>query len=281
MSVKQELLNTTTDSSQTISFEADPLYVNYSAKGTKSAYTPINVFSVSESKAGGSLIVHPSYSQSPSKAFHGRIPEYSPITQGYKLNAFSKTSSIPPQEYGGMFDELLAKDAQFKMQMTENELDSNYFSCYKCWIVLLIPLSIVFSIGSLWVFLDSDLSVPSSLLIMGSILSLWNSVQCFMVLLAMRSRCVAKAEKSVVLFSLFLIVLFLCTILGHFVFGHHYMNDYQDELKFVVAVLVAFAVPLVFYFTTVSGAVKVYHILKRRKLLEISTDTSREMIPEL
>jgi len=276
MSTKQGLLNETADSSRVQSFEVDSTYSSNNFKTSKKKNDK-HFDTQSDSRKGGLMIVHPSYSLSPSKAFHGQGSQYTAID----LGNFSKTSSLPPQQYGGMLDDLLCKDTQFKIQMTENELNSNYFSCYRYWIIFLIPFSLMASGGFLWLLSHPAPSVPVTFIILASILAFWNAVQCLLEYISIRTKSVTKAEKTVIMFSVYLIILFLYSIGVCLIVEPKYLTGIGYELKIPTAIVTGIIVPIIYYYTTVSGAVKVYHILRRRQALVRNLEAHSQVPPEL
>ena len=281
MSTKQGLLNDTADTSRIASFEVDSTFSNRISKAVKKKNDKqSDAFSVSNSKKGGLMIVHPSYSKSPSKAFHSQDSQYTAISQKHDLTNFSKTSYIIPQQYGGMIDDLLSKDAQFKIQMTDNELNNTYFSCYKYWIIFLVPFSIFLSASMIWFISHPAQYVPTTFVIIASVLAFWNAVQCLLEYISIRTKSVSKAEKTVIMFSVYLIVLFLYSIGVSLVVEPRFLTGVGYELKIPTAIITGLIVPILFYFTTVSGAVKVYHALRRREALKRSAEVNAHP-PEL
>ncbi|MFX6096681.1 hypothetical protein ABTF19_19380, partial [Acinetobacter baumannii] len=69
---------------------------------------------------GVSLIVHPGYSQSATEPFNPQTPVDKYFAQARNLTSFQKTSYLPPQQYGGMLDDLVSKDKDFKIQQIDN-----------------------------------------------------------------------------------------------------------------------------------------------------------------
>jgi len=269
MSKNQELLSDTTDSSRVSTFEVESVYTGKSSQSTSKggSYKQPDAFTNSK---GVSLIVHPGYSQSATEPFNPQNPVDKYFAQAKNLVSFQKTSYLPPQQYGGMLDDLVSKDKDFKMQQIDNELSSNYFACYKYWILFLIPISL-FVCGGIFYFLSHPLlQVPSAFVYPVAILAGWNCFQCLLEYLAIKRRSVVLAERAVILYSIFLVILFLASIGLGLVFGPKYFTGISHSLKIPAAVLTGFAGPIFFYYSTVAGAVNVYHVLRRKHTLQKS-----------
>lgn len=269
MSKKQELLSETTDSSRISTFEVEsaysPITSQSSSKGTSYKQPDAH-----QSRQGVSLIVHPGYSQSATEPFNPQNPVDKYFAQARNLGSFQKTSYLPPSQYGGMVDDLVSKDKDFKMQQIDNELNSNYFNCYKYWILFLIPLSLFIGAGVFYFLFNPLLQVPSAFVYLVALLSGWNLLQCCLEFLAIKRRSVVLAERAVILYSIYLVILFLGCMGMSLVIEPKYLNSISHNLKLPAAVVSGFAIPLGFYYTTVAGAVNVYHVLRRKHTIQKS-----------
>lgn len=168
----------------------------------------------------------------------------------------------------GVLAELQTRDKFFRVQLIENELYRNRHSCYKVWMLAqpVVAVGVIFGLCSGMAHPDEN--VPTWTLVISVLLTIWHTVHSVVEFLAIKQKSFIKAEKALKSFCLFIMVLFICTMAMSVTVFDNAMKDVAKGLQITVAVVVTFAVAIVYYLLNLSGAVKVYQILKKKAELQ-------------
>ena len=284
MNTFQEPLNTSAESPQLTSWDIEHGYKLsrdniYNPLGTNNG--GLDIHAKEASKATFSNILStPFYKQEFLPFARGPNSKYS--FKPTRAEDFSKLTYLPPQQYGGgMLDELASRDKYFKVQMIDNELNGNYFMCYKWWVMLLTPISFLLTPLFIYISLQPISVVSFWFANLASFLTLWNSVQCFIEFQAVRTRDLFKAEKALGFFGVFSVILFLSSLAMNLTMMPGYMQGEGQHIKIPAAMISSLVAPVLFYLTVISGAVKVCKILRRKHELEKTIQQESQAPTEL
>lgn len=275
MTRSQEFSDETRDSSQLSALEVNKATLKPRCKNDdKTLLNPSNP--TSDVEQNPPIIVHPSYSRPASTAFHYQVPLshtqglFSKYLSRTKMKSPEKLNYLPPQQYGGMPDELDTKDKNFKIQMADDELNRSQFSCYKWWLLIFIGVSLLSIAGFACLIFTSTKQTPRWITGLFAFLMIWNLLQCVVEYLAIRARDFVKAEKAVKSFCLFLLVIFISSVAINLRLEADYMQNKSGEARVLIAIIISFITTVLYYATTIPGAIKVYQVLKKKQNLEIS-----------
>jgi len=273
MTSSQEFLNETNDTSRISSLEVDNNSKFKNKKRSKTLLDP--TCPTSNTQKTGTIIVHPSYSHPSSTAFHYQAPLSH--TSGFmsKYLPQSDTESgrvqyLPPQQYGGLLEELASRDKSFKIKMTEDELNRNQFECYRCWLLIIILASLGTLGGSIWLLCNPIEQIQTWVVGLVVFLVAWNLIQCALEYLAIITRSFAQADAVMKSFCLFLLFGFASGVAVNIGLEMSYMEGKSSILKILIAVGVSLGMIVLFYLTILAGAIKVYVVLKKKQSLQTS-----------
>lgn len=273
MTTSQEFLSESTDTSRISSFEVDnnPKFKN--KKRSKTLLDPSHPSSDTSKTAG--IIVPPSYSRPSSTAFHYQAPlshtnefisKYLPQSD----NESGRVQFLPPQQYGGLLEELASRDKSFRIKMTEDELNRNQFDCYRYWLLIIILASLGTIGGSIWLLCNPIEQIRTWVVGITLFLMTWNLMQCALEYLAIMTRSFAQADAAMKSFCLFLLFGFASGVAINYGLEMSYMEGKYGIIKILIAVGVSFGMIVLFYLTTLTGAIKVYVVLRKKQSLQTS-----------
>lgn len=175
---------------------------------------------------------------------------------------------LQPQQSNGVLEEIQTRNKIFRVQIVETELCKNQYSCYKIWMLAqpVIAVGVIWGLCS-WMAVPNR-TIPTWPLVISVLLVIWNAVQSIVEFLAITQKKFSKADKALKSFCLFFTVLFICTIVMSLTVFNEVMASAASGWRIAASVIVSFGVIVLFYLCNLSGAVKVYQLLKKKSELQ-------------